>query len=286
MRLPFDPVTLAGLSAGKRFAGTDPSGGFAFDLDLSVPWVATAIHAGHAVRGELAERMTISEAARLAEEDPATEQIIRACPSIVWGLDSRAEYDLNRPPALALALTPEMFWGVRVYGSQPTEAMNRRSLDKYTTFYRFVAAVIRVLLDRFGGCVVYDIHSYNIRRQLDKGHASPPVFNLGTRGIDRARWEKPVAGWLDRLRQVKLPGRVVTVAENDVFGGAGEFCRQLSAWDPRILVLPTEISKIYMDERRGIIDDAMVAVLKREMAAAVAAHGAECQRAFGIEKKR
>lgn len=280
MGIPSDPLTAVALSAGGRLAGTDPSGGFAFDLDLSVPWLATAIHAGHGVRGELAALMTISETARLSEEDAATERIIQDCSSTVWGLDSRAEYDLNRAPEEALPLMPEQFWGVRVYGSLPGEAMNRRSLDKYAAFYRFVAAVIQVLLDRFGGCVVYDIHSYNIRRQIDRGHSSPPLFNLGTRGIDRIRWERAVVSWLDRLGQIHLPGRVTTVAENGVFGGGGAFCRQLSARDPRILVLPTEISKIYMDEQRGIIDDAMVAVLKREVAAAVAAHGAECRRAY------
>ena len=273
MPIPYDADTVAMLAAGERVAGTDPSGGFAYDLDLSVPYLATAIHAGHRVRSELLPLMSLSENGRLAEEDEATDRIIRDCPSTIRALDSRAEYDLNRPPDLALPLTPEMFWGTRVYASPPTDAMNRRSLEKYETFYRFGAAVIKVLLDRFGACVVYDFHSYNIQRQMDKGHPSPPVFNLGTRGIDRARWEKPVMEWLYCLERIKLPGRATTAAENDVFGGLGEFCRRLNSWDANILVLPTEISKVYMDEHSGAVDEPLTAALAKEMTAAVCAHG-------------
>lgn len=281
MTIPCDPETVKALSAQDRVSGTDPSGGFAYDLDLSVPFVATSIHAGHGLRGELVPLMALSEKERLAEEDVATDRIIRDCPSTLWGQDSRAEYDLNRPRDMALPLTPEMFWGIRVYGSPPTDKMIRRSLEKYTAFYRFAAAVIKVLLDRFGACIVYDVHSYNIQRQVEKGHVSPPMFNLGTRGIERTRWVKPVAAWLDRLGQIKIPDRLTTVAENDVFSGMGEFCRRLTRWDPNILVLPTEISKFYMDEHSGIVHDSVVHALKKELAEAIAAHGGAFQQAYG-----
>ena len=267
------------LNAKDRVSGIDTTGGFAYELDLTVPYITTAIHAGHTVRGELSPLMVLSETDRLYEEDTATDRIISDCYSTVWGQDSRAEYDLNRTPDLALPLTPEMFWGTAVYSTPPTDAMNRRSLEKYEAFYRFMAAVIEVLLKRFGTCCIYDVHSYNIQRQKDKGHRSPPVFNLGTRGIDRIKWKVPVDAWLERLGRISLPGQVVTVAENDVFGGLGEFCRRLSSWDSRILVLPTEISKIYMDERSGVVNDPVVDALQREMAAAVADHGREFQRA-------
>jgi hypothetical protein len=58
-----------------------------------------------------------------------------------------------------------------------------------------------------------------------------------------------------------------------VFGGLGEFCRRLSSWDPNVLVLPTEISKVYMDEHSGTIHEPLRVALTREIAAAVCAHG-------------
>jgi hypothetical protein len=57
-----------------------------------------------------------------------------------------------------------------------------------------------------------------------------------------------------------------------VFSGRGEFCRRLTGWGPDILVLPTEISKIYMDEREGIVYDAVVSPLQKGLQSAITAH--------------
>lgn len=277
MPIVYDSTTAATLAASQHTQGVDPSGGFAYKLDLHRPFVVTAIHAGHTVRSELLPLMALSERGRLAEEDAATDRIIQDCPSTLWGLDSRTEYDLNRPPESALPLTPERFWGTAVFASSPTDAMIRRSLEKYDAFYRFFGAVIQVLLNRFGACVIYDIHAYNIQRQLENGHSSPPVFNVGTRGIDRIRWKKPIHQWLDHLGRIALPEGSVSVAENQVFNGKGEFCRRLSRWDPNILVLPTEISKIYMNERDGTINPVWTQALATGLAKAVDAHATAFQ---------
>jgi hypothetical protein len=272
MAIPFDPELVDRLRGGTRHQGVDATGGFAYDIDLRVPCLATAIHAGHRVRQELAPLMAIGEMERLFEEDPATDEMVRGTPSCLWALDSRTEYDLNRPLRAALPLTPEQFWGVRVYREPPTPEMNRRSLEKYRAFYRFMASCLWVLVERFGSALVYDIHSYNLSRQLAKGIAQPPVFNLGTELLDRRRWGARIDGWLKQLRAIDLPGRLVTVEENRVFSGKGELCRQLTAWDPGILVLPTEIAKVYMDERQGVLHPRIVAALREGLGEAVAEH--------------
>ena len=166
MEIPQDPELTEKLQKGVLREGVDGLGGFAFKLDFSVPYLVTAIHAGGRVRDELLPLMCISAQERAYEDDTATARIIEGNPSTIWGLDSRSEYDLNRPPETALPLTPEMFWGVRVYEEQPTPDMNRQSLEKYNAFYRFVGSCVKIILERFGTCVVYDMHSYNIDRQV------------------------------------------------------------------------------------------------------------------------
>jgi hypothetical protein len=212
-----------------------------------------AIHAGHRVRDELLPYMILPPAERMFEEDTGTEFMTQGHPNAVWGLESRAVYDLNRDEDMALPLVPEKFWGTRVYGEQPGPEMNDKSLGQHRSFYLFVGTVIRQMIDTFGYCIVYDIHSYNITRQQAKGVTSPPVFNLGTAGLDRTKWKDPIDSWLENLRKISLPGIKTTVAENDVFSGNGELCKRLSQWDPRILVLPTEVSKVYMDEKKGAV---------------------------------
>ena len=193
-------------------------------------------------------------------------------PNVVWGLDSRAEYDLNRPAAGAVPLTAEQFWGVEVYRKVPTEAMVQRSLDKHEGFYTFIGSCIRVLLERFGFCVVYDIHSYNLSRQVEKGIANPPVFNLGTALLDRPRWGERIDAWLHQLGRIEIPGIVTTVEENRVFSGAGEFCSRLTGWDRNILVLPTEVAKVYMDEHTGTLHDPVIEAVGRGLRRAIAVH--------------
>lgn len=272
MRVPFDPEIVERLRSAARVQGEGPEGGFAFDLDLSAPALAVAVHAGHNIREELRPLVRIPEKDRLFEEDPATDRMIRGSANAVWGLDSRAEYDLNRPPERAVPLTAEQFWGVQVYSAPLPEAMVRRSLEKHEAFYRFIGSCIRVLLERFGLCVVYDIHSYNLCRQIEKGIRNPPLFNLGTALLDRRRWGSRIDAWLGELARIEVPGIPTTVEENRVFTGEGELCRRLTGWDPRILVLPTEIAKVYMDERTGTLDEGRIDALGRALRRAMAAH--------------
>jgi len=272
MNVPVDPEQLERLRSAQRLEGKGAGGGFAFDLDLSSPALVVAIHAGHSVREELLPLMQISEKDRLFEEDPATDRMIRGNANAIWGLDSRAEYDLNRPADNALPLKPEQFWGVQVYRVAPTDAMKRRSIEKHEAFYRFAGSCIRVLLERFGFCVVYDIHSYNISRQIEQGIGNPPLFNLGTALLDRSRWGSRIDAWLHQLGRIDIPGIRTTVEENRVFSGVGELCRRLTGWDANILVLPTEIAKVYMDEREGILHDTLIDALGHGLHRAVAAH--------------
>lgn len=272
MSIPCDPERMEQLRSAKRLEGEGAGGGFAFDLDLSTPALAVAIHAGHNIRAELLPLMQIPEKDRLFEEDPATDRMIRGTANAIWGLDSRAEYDLNRPAGKAVPLTAEQFWGVQVYRKAPTRDMVHRSLEKYDAFYLFIGSCIRILLERFGFCVVYDIHSYNLSRQVGKGIVNPPLFNLGTALIDRPRWGERIDAWLDELGRIEIPGLATAVEENRVFTGAGELCRRLTGWDRNILVLPTEIAKVYMDEHTGILHEPLIDAIGRGLRRAIVAH--------------
>ncbi|NIP86404.1 MAG: N-formylglutamate amidohydrolase, partial [Planctomycetales bacterium] len=75
------------------------------------PFVAAAVHDGHAVRDELVERLAISESDRLREEDPFTGMWTSLAATRIIGLRSRFELDLNRPREKAVYRTPEDCWG-------------------------------------------------------------------------------------------------------------------------------------------------------------------------------
>lgn len=273
MTIPHCHETADRLRSADHLSGVDPLGGFAYDLDLTRPWIAAAIHGGHNVRKELLPFMSITEKVRYFEEDPVTDVMVKKSPSAVWGLDSRSEYDLNREADTAIPLTAEMFWGTSVYSTPPEPEMIRRSMEKYDAFYRFMGSVVTVLLERFGACVVYDFHAYNIGRQIEKGHATPPVFNIGTEQLNREKWGPLINLWLSALKNITIPGNDITVAENQVFFGRGNFCRTLSTWDSSVLVLPTEVSKVYMNENTGELYTDTIQSLSSQLGRAITAHG-------------
>ena len=252
--------------------GIDPLGGFAYHLDFSLPFIATAIHSGHHVRKELLPFMALDSKGRRFEEDTGTDLMIEGLGNAVWALESRAVYDLNRSRQIALPLTSERFWGTRVYKTLPTPEMNQKSLDNYDSFYRFMETCIATILDRFGVCIIYDIHSYNISRQKEKGIQSPPVFNLGTALLDESKWKKEIKLWLEQLGAISLPRIKTSVAQNHVFLGKAEFCRQLCSLDDRILVLPTEVSKIYMNEKKGDVYPDVIPALTNGLQNAILSH--------------
>ena len=256
----------------KKISGTDPLAGFAYHLDFSLPFIAVAIHAGHHVREELLPFMALDSDQRKFEEDTATDLMIDNLSNAAWGLESRAVYDLNRSRDMALPLTPEKFWGTRVYKTLPTSEMNRKSLENYESFYKFMETSVASMLDRFGICIIYDIHSYNISRQQAKGIESPPVFNLGTELLDKSKWNKAIELWLEQLSAISLPGIKTSVAENHVFSGKEEFCRRISTLDQRILVLPTEISKVYMNEKKGMVYPDILLSVKTGLRNAILSH--------------
>ena len=270
MNLPCDLQLLEQIRKHNYLSGVHLCNGFEFHLDFSVPIIATAIHAGHQVRDELLPYMALSSDQRLFEEDEGTELMIKGQPNRIWGLESRAVYDLNRYSDMALPLTAEKFWGTRVYQSTPPDDMNLRSLKNYHMFYHFIGTVITHMLDLFGYCIVYDIHSYNISRQKEKGFKSPPVFNLGTAALDRLKWKLEIETWLENLKRISLPGIETNVAENEVFSGKGAFCEQLIQWDEHILVLPTEVSKFYMNEFTGKVYPEIIHALQKGLDQAIA----------------
>ena len=267
--MPFDQQVFEEIRKQGSIAGTEPSGAFGYHLDFSAPRIAVAIHAGHRIRRELLPFIELAEDQRMFEEDTGTDFMIQGQPNAIWGLESRAVYDLNRDADMALPLTPEKFWGTRVYRKIPDRQMNERSIADHDAFYLFLGTVITHMLDVFGYCIVYDIHSYNISRQKVKGVEFPPIFNLGTALLDHSKWRRHIDAWLENLSAISLPGIQTTIAENKVFSGKGELCRRLCRWDSRILVLPTEVSKVYMDEIKGAIYPDIIKAVKKGLASAM-----------------
>ncbi|MGB3619535.1 MAG: N-formylglutamate amidohydrolase [Catalinimonas sp.] len=244
---------------------------FTISGDLG-PLVATAVHDGHAVRESLHPYLHLDEPGRLREEDPFTGTWVAVGDTRIVGHHSRFEVDLNRPPERAVYRTPDDAWGLHVYEDLPDEEAEA-SMVRYHQFYDAVRARLQSIQERFGSFVVYDLHTYNHRRDgADAPPADPeanPEVNIGTGSLDRARWGQVADQFMVDLKTFDFNGRNLDVRENVKFRG-GHFSRWIHREFPGVsCVLAVEFKKFFMDEWTGRPDPAQVDLILRALRSTV-----------------
>jgi N-formylglutamate deformylase len=232
--------------------------------------VAAAIHTGHDLRPEVAHAMVLDEAVRLREEDPFTDTIGSAAPARVVAHRSRFEVDLNRPRETAVYRRPEDCWDLQVWRTDPLDdAVVRGSLEVYDRFYADLAERLDEVAAR-GPFVVYDVHSYNHRRDGEGGGeadaADNPEVNLGTGTVDE-RFAPVVEAFRTSLSGQEVQGHRLDVRENVKFEG-----RALAWWvhgryPGRGVCLALEFKKTFMDEWSGVPDEAHLTQLRDALGA-------------------
>ena len=243
-------------------------------IDAYVPYACAAVHDGHQFRKDLWDNCLHTEYDRWYEEDPETKNMVISHPILIAGCDSRFEYDLNRPPEEAVF---ETAWGKQLWKQPLPEGEKTKSLVKHNNFYKVVHALISKLEEKFGVCIVYDMHSYNWQR-WDR---DVPTWNLGTSNIDNARFGDSIETWRQMLEKLVLPHDIKqTAAINNTFYGNGYFLKYITKTFKNTLVLATEIAKIYGDEYKQIIYPEVVAAVEAQLQTLIPKHAAEFYNTF------
>ncbi len=223
------------------------------------PLVATAIHNGHDTREEIAELIALDESSRLREEDPFTGEWTVVAETQFVAFRSRFEVDLNRPREKAVYISPEDAWGLKVWKRRPSNDIVQRSLEEYDSFYREMKNLFSDLVKRFDRFIVFDLHTYNHRRNGPEGPLSDPAgnpeVNIGTGTMDRNFWSRIVDRFITDLRSFNFLGRSLDVRENVRFRG-GNFPRWTHENFPKTgCALAVEVKKFFMDEWTGVPDN-------------------------------
>ena len=223
--------------------------------DTSSPIIFAAVHDGHNIREELAEYVTLSDNSRLREEDPYTGKWLPISKNTITTETSRFEVDLNRPREKAVYLKPDDSWGLKVWKEEIPDDIYKRSLKKYSEFYSQLEKEIKNHLKHNKIIVVYDLHSYNYKR--DGANKPPeadeqnPEINLGTGTLNRERWAPIVDRFIDETKKYNFMGRTLDIRENIKFRG-GYFPRWIHENFPNsVCSLSIEFRKFFMDEWTG-----------------------------------
>ncbi len=250
----------------ETFHADIDGGGFTLKIDRYEPALCAAIHNGGNLRAELADNCLLSQPERYYEEDPYTASFVARQAITLTGNDSRYEYDLNRNTDECVY---ETAWGKDVWKTPLTEEAIRTSKEKHAQFYRIVSAVVEALAEDFGQCIVYDNHSYNYRRHE---RTDLPVFNLGTTSVKSEAWRPVIDSWLQALKNMQVDGIEVTAAENDIFYGKGYLAAHCHGLYDNVLVLATEVKKVFMNELTGEADPVVLPSMQQKYNATVKQH--------------
>lgn len=257
---------LDNIEAEKSFEAVLEDYSLSIKIERYVPFACAAIHDGHQFRKELWDQCLHTAYERWYEEDPATKSMIQSQPIVIAGLDSRFEYDLNRSPETAIYADA---WGKQLWKSPLSAELRDKSLEKHANFYRITKALIAKLENKFGVCVVYDMHSYNWRRW----EREVPTWNLGTSNVDQNRFGASIEEWRFLLEQTPLPNEIPSIAKvNDTFQGNGYFLKFITQHFKNTLVLATEIAKVYCNELDQILYPEVVWAVENHLKSAIKTH--------------
>ncbi len=234
------------------------------------PILVSAIHSGHGLRPEVEHIIQLDEQQRLREEDPFTDAWICIADNFILPQRSRFEVDLNRPRDHAVYVTPEDAWGLDLWKTPPNDTIIEHSLEEYDVFYQQLGNLLDEMVGKYGKVAVYDLHTYNFRR--DGIHAEPmnpqenPEVNVGTGTMDREFWAPVVEAFIKQLRSFDYLDRQLDVRENIKFKGR-QFAQWIHAHYPKdVCVLSIEIKKFFMDEWSGMGDPVAIQAIRQALA--------------------
>lgn len=229
--------------------------------------VAAALHQSHYIEEDVLKYFSLSDADRLREEDPYTEEFTDAGSIKIIANYSRFRVDLNRPRNKAIYMSPVDAWGLKLYNENLPEEVIKKGLEYYDLFYEEVHKLFTSLIKKWGKIFVYDFHTYNYMRGGMNSEPADvkgnPEINIGTGNINREYWGRLVDRFVTDLRSFDFNGRELDVRENVRFRG-GHFSKWISEnFSETACVLAIEVKKFFMDEWTGEKDNKQMHLLKQ-----------------------
>ena len=149
-----------------------------------------------------------------------------------------------------------------------------RSLAEYDAFYQMLEDLYGELAREHGAFVVFDLHTYNHRREGPTGPAADtagnPQVNLGTRTLpDRRRFAGVIDRFIGDLSAYDFPGGRLDVRENVKFYGGNHPRWAHERFPGAACVIAIEFKKVFMDEWTGQPDQPLVDAIGQALASTV-----------------
>ncbi|WP_299786845.1 flavohemoglobin expression-modulating QEGLA motif protein [uncultured Shewanella sp.] len=257
-----------------RLAGS----GCYIKIEEYLPVVCTAIHAGHELRPDLLKSCQLSDEERHLQESGYTDELISSQPVTLVCMDSRLEYDLNRPRALSTSYrlaSKRKLWD-KAHSAKQRALSHRKHQDFFTVYQ----ALIAKLEGLFGMVIVFDIKAYNTQEYLQA-----PLFNIDATQIEMPRWQAVINKFHKELDLISIPNMASNTAIDLIDSGMNYLTTHTNAKFDRTLVLPTQIRKVYVDVETGNLYPQVLDALKLGLKQALSTTSALFQRKYNQRSK-
>lgn len=227
-----------------------------FIKETESPFWAFAIHDGQQIDEQIKPFYNLNEQERLREEDPFTALMAELPINQFVVSSSRFQLDLNRIVKDSVYLKPEQAWGLTVFRNDLPESIIHDLYLDHKNIYEEIEELINKTIASYGFFVVYDIHSYNAKRNGPDEIVDViknPQINLGTAYI-HPKWNPLINNLITYIQKEKLYSEDIDIQENIKFKG-GYLSQTLNKkFGEYGCVISIEFRKDFMDEWTGIPD--------------------------------
>jgi hypothetical protein len=132
------------------------------------------------------------------------------------------------------------------------------SLQRYDEIYAQLAAYFDSLLRIHKRLIIYDLHSYNHRREGYDKYApveENPDVNIGTANINKTVWAPVLDTLMNCMTKYNFEGRHLSIGENIKFKGGyfGQWLQERYA--DLVCPIAIEFKKFFMNEWTGESDE-------------------------------
>lgn len=217
------------------------------------PFWAFAVHDGHDIDKDLHPYLIADDATRLREEDPYTGSFAELPFNRFIVGTSRFQLDLNRIRKDSVYLQPEQAWGLSVWNEDLPHEHVEQLYEIHDRTFAKIDELIQSTIQDHGYFVVYDIHSYNAKRQ-DQFESvdteTNPEINLGT-AHNHPKWRPFIDHFIQSVRDQNVGLPPIDIRENVKFRG-GYLAKYITdRYGAYGCVLSIEFRKDFMDEWTG-----------------------------------
>ncbi|WP_076412972.1 flavohemoglobin expression-modulating QEGLA motif protein [Shewanella sp. UCD-KL12] len=247
-------------------------------IENYLPIICASIHSGKQLPQSLKQVCTLNESERYLGGSPLCDELIDAQPITLICLDSLFEYDLNQPKALCTryqtsANTP--LWRNKLTNKQVKSAQL-----KHSYFFQVYDLLLRKLESLYKHIIVFDIRSSQTVAGNDM-----PTFIIDSSQLNLNRWASVVDKLKYNLGQITIPNVKTLCSIQTQSLKANFLATHTNTEFERTLIIPIEISRLYMDESGTHHYPLVIDALKLGLKNSLSGTSAYLQRVTSANKK-